>query len=143
MIYFDSCALIKLVGSEMESDALQAWVDNRPDEIMVTSELSCAEAPRAIRRNHHNDQGQPIDPAELAADLDEMAEVLRGVRFVEVDRTVLVRAGELGDPMIRTLDAIHLTSALELNAPSLEFVTYDRRLARAAEAAGLHVAAPA
>ena len=44
------------------------------------------------------------------------------------------------DPSLRTLDAIHLASALLVTAD--EFFCYDTRLARAAEAAALVVATP-
>nr|WP_322751153.1 MULTISPECIES: hypothetical protein [unclassified Frankia] len=40
------------------------------------------------------------------------------------------------------MDAIHLATALRLDAPSLVLVTYDKRLAAAASQEGLAVAAP-
>ncbi|PZS37575.1 MAG: VapC toxin family PIN domain ribonuclease, partial [Pseudonocardiales bacterium] len=46
-------------------------------------------------------------------------------------------------PMIRTLDAIHLASAAEFDPATLEFVTYDHRLAAEAQGAGIAVIAPA
>jgi predicted nucleic acid-binding protein len=59
-----------------------------------------------------------------------------------VDREILERAGEVNAAMIRTLDAIHLASALALAPAVTEFVTYDRRLAEIARAAGLVVVGP-
>lgn len=57
--------------------------------------------------------------------------------------TVADRAGALQPAQIRTLDAIHLASA-ELVADEIgAFVTYDFRVADAARALGLRVAAPA
>jgi predicted nucleic acid-binding protein len=44
--------------------------------------------------------------------------------------------------MIRTLDAIHLATALDLQASTIDFVTYDRRLAKLAEDAGFQVIGP-
>src|SRR5688572_724733 len=49
MIYLDSCALVKLIREESESLALQAWLDERADEVMITSELARAEVLRAVR----------------------------------------------------------------------------------------------
>jgi hypothetical protein len=46
------------------------------------------------------------------------------------------------DPVLRSLDAIHLATALQLGAPSLVFLSYDKRLSAAASQEGLTVAAP-
>ncbi|OZM82852.1 type II toxin-antitoxin system VapC family toxin [Pseudonocardia sp. MH-G8] len=142
MIYLDSCALVKLIRDEDGSDALQAWLDERGDELVVTSELAQAEVLRAVRRSNHNDQGALIDAAELAAELAEADDVLDAIAQVSIDRDLLARAGALELPMLRTLDAIHLVSALELASVGTGFVTYDNRLAAAARAAGLRVISP-
>jgi hypothetical protein len=55
----------------------------------------------------------------------------------------VVASAALGDPALRSLDAVHLATALRLDVPTLEFVTYDRRLSCAASDEGLAVAAPA
>ena len=142
MIYLDSCALVKLIREEDESEALQAWLDDRGSELAVTSELAEAEVLRVVRRNNHTDKGELIDPDELAADLVEAAGVLAAVGQIAVDRGVLERAGALEAPMVRTLDAIHLVSALDLEPVAAVFVTYDRRLAAAARETGLTVHSP-
>ncbi|MGH3872939.1 MAG: type II toxin-antitoxin system VapC family toxin [Pseudonocardiaceae bacterium] len=143
MIYLDSCALVKLVRTEDGSSALQEWLDDRRDELAVTSALSRAEVLRTIRRNNHRDTGELIDPAALAGELAEAAEVLAAVAQVCVDADILERAGALPAPMIRTLDAIHLVSAAEWDPSDVELVTYDRRLAAAAAGAGMTVVTPA
>lgn len=142
MIYLDSCALVKLIREEAESSALQDWLDEREGVPMVTSELAHAEVPRVIRRNNHTDQGELIDSAKLTADLAEARIVLAAVGSVVLDRELLARAGALGEPMVRTLDAIHLASAHEVDLAELDFVTYDHRLAVVAGNAGLRVVAP-
>lgn len=142
MIYLDSCALVKLIREEDESAALQAWLDERADEVMVTSELARAEVHRVIRRNNHSERGELIDAEKLSADLDEAVAVLEAVTQVVVDRKVLDRAGALEAPMVRTLDAIHLATALDLQASTIEFVTYDRRLAAVVRQAGLAAVSP-
>lgn len=50
--------------------------------------------------------------------------------------------GDLGDPTLGTLDALHLASALLLGDALTTLVTYDRRLAGAARDAGITVASP-
>lgn len=142
MIYLDSCALVKLIRAEDGSSALQEWLDERADELMVTSELSRAEVLRTVRRNNHRDTGELIDPAALNDELSEAAEVLAAVTQLAVDSEVLDRAGALTAPMIRTLDAIHLVSAAHWDPSDVELVTYDRRLATAAADAGMTVIAP-
>ena len=59
---------------------------------------------------------------------------------VAITDTVIERARELASGTLRTLDAIHLATALRVAAQ--RFLTYDRRLAEAASAAGLRVLSP-
>ncbi|MGH8966216.1 MAG: type II toxin-antitoxin system VapC family toxin, partial [Actinomycetes bacterium] len=141
VIYIDSCALVKLIRDEDGSAALQAWLDERADELVVTSELAQAEVRRAVRRSNHTDQGALIDADDLASELAEADDLLTAVSQISVDLELMERAGALEAPMVRTLDAIHLVSALELPS-TVEFVTYDQRLAAIARAAGLTVISP-
>jgi predicted nucleic acid-binding protein len=143
VIYLDSCALVKLVREEEWSNALQDWLDERADELTLTSALARAEVLRAIRRNNHTEAGDLIDADALAAELREASEVLASVVQLAVDDTVLDRAGDLIGPLVRTLDAIHLSSVAEFDPSHVVFVTYDRRLAAAAADVGLAVVAPA
>ena len=55
---------------------------------------------------------------------------------------VVESASRLPDPMLRSLDAIHLATALVLREDLEALVTYDERLADAAGAHGLTVASP-
>jgi predicted nucleic acid-binding protein len=59
-----------------------------------------------------------------------------------VSTRVLSDAALLEQPFLRTLDAIHLATAAGIRASLSAFVTYDKRLAAAAEDAGLPVASP-
>lgn len=142
MIYFDASALVKLVRAEEFSPALQAWIEQRADELQVTSALSRAEVLRAVRRANHTGSGELIDPAALDVELAAAAEVLAAVGQITVDDRVLDRAGAIDSPMIRTLDAVHLASAAEFELSELVLVTYDRRLAVVAENLGIKVVAP-
>ena len=56
---------------------------------------------------------------------------------------MLTAAAEVGPPTLRTLDAIHLVTALSLRPNLAGVVAYDRALGEAARTAGLEVFAPA
>ena len=129
MIYLDSSALMKLVRREDETVALTEWLDLRADQPVVTSELGRVEVLRAARRVG----GHVVAEARaVVGDLD----------LVPLDRAVQDVVCDLGDPLLRTLDALHLASALLLGEGLTAFVVYDRRLAAAAQVAGLVTATP-
>lgn len=129
MIYLDSPALMKLIRGEDETDALLEWLSHRAQEPLITSELGRVEVLRAARR---------VD-AEVSA---QARSVVGTLDLVPLDRAVQDLAAELGDPSLRTLDALHLASAMLLSAELTAFVAYDLRLADAARVAGLDVQAP-
>jgi uncharacterized protein len=133
VIFLDSAALVKLVRVEPESAALVNWLNAHPGQPLVASALVEVEVPRALRRS------QPGVLAGVAATLAQL-------NRVEINAAVRATAGAYPDPMMRSLDAIHLATAELLIASGktlTAFVTYDQRLAAAAERAGLPVAAPA
>lgn len=85
--------------------------------------------PRAVRR-----AAPELVPAA--------AQVVAQISVVEPSMIVRARAATLDPPTLRSLDAIHLATALEARAELQALVTYDVRLAAAAEAEGLEVLAP-
>jgi predicted nucleic acid-binding protein len=105
---------------------LRAW------PIRVSSALSLAEVPRALRRAGFS-----------AAARRRAREVLARINLVDIDRRVLSGAAALDPAELRTLDAIHLATALSIREDLHAVVTYDRRLTAAAERAQLEVMAPA
>ncbi|WP_261553567.1 type II toxin-antitoxin system VapC family toxin [Frankia tisae] len=129
MIYLDSSALVKLVHPELETRALRSWLAARPG-VSVSSALATLEVTRALRRS---------DPAALP----RVPGVLARVTLVPIEEPILVSAAALADPLLRSLDALHLATALRLDAPSLVFISYDKRLSAAAAQERLHVAVPA
>lgn len=130
LYYLDASALLKLVVEEPESPALMADAAAWPH--LVSSSLVRVEVPRAARR--------------VSADVAVVARarhVVGSVGLLPLDESVLRRAAEAAPPSLRSLDAIHLASALSLGEDLAAMVVYDRRLADAAEAAGLTVLVPA
>lgn len=129
LVYLDSSALVKLVIREPESVALMEFLRERPDR--VSSVLALAEVPRALRR------------ARFGAVARRRArEVLARVAMVDIDRRILTAAAAIDPATVRTLDAIHLATALALREDVVALVTYDRRLAMASERADLQVLTP-
>jgi predicted nucleic acid-binding protein len=129
--YLDASALVKLATPEAETHALRAELVTY--EARVTSRLATVEVARALRRRG----------AARAGLGDAVAEVLSGLAIVELDRSIGEFAGRVDPPTLRSLDAVHLASALSLGSELGALVTYDARLADAARAAGLEVIAPA
>ena len=105
------------------------FLREHPDR--VSSALALAEVPRALRRARFG-----------AAERRRAREVLARVALVDIDRRALTAAAAIEPPTVRTLDAIHLATALALHEDLAALVTYDRRLAVAAERADLPVQAP-
>jgi uncharacterized protein len=134
LFYADASALVKLVRDEPESDALRAYLE---DADVISSELVLTEIPRAIRRAAADDPQLPLDTL-----LERAGELLDAAALLPLDRALLITAGGLDEPALRALDAIHVTSALDL-VPFDAFVSYDERQSAAARLAGLRTIAPA
>jgi uncharacterized protein len=129
VIYLDTSAFVKLIWSERETPALQAFLAERQELLLVSSSLLLVEARRAVLR-------------EDAAQLPRADLLLTRIGQVSVTRAVLEAASRLPDPAVRSLDAIHVATALQLRPDLDALVTYDRRLTAAAEQQGLPVAVP-
>lgn len=129
LAYLDSSALVKLVVHESGTGELRAWLSSHP--AVVSSALAVTEVRRAIGRL--STRRSLSDRARL---------VLDGVALLAVDNAILEVAAGLKPPELRTLDAIHVASALSLGTELLAFVTYDDRQAGAARRAGLPVMRP-
>ena len=134
LFYADASALVKLVRDEPESPALRAFVD---DADLVSCELVLTEVPRAIRRAAAHDTRLPLDLL-----LDRAEETLQAIALLPLERALLLLAGALQEPALRSLDAIHVAAAASVS-PIDAFLSYDERLAAVARLAGLRTVAPA
>jgi predicted nucleic acid-binding protein len=143
MIYFDTCALLKLIRSDAASGALGAFIDARPETRWFSSEVATTELARTVRRLNHDDHGRLIDDARLRVELGHAENLCAQLDLIAVSSRVLREAGEIEQPFLRTLDAIHLAAAVSMGAALSAFITYDKRLAGAAQEAGLPVLSPA
>jgi predicted nucleic acid-binding protein len=129
--YVDASALVKLVLSEPESEALSRHL--QAFDSALTSRIATIEVPRAVQRVVE------VTPAHEAA----MAAVWEAATIIELDASLAGEASRIGPAALRTLDAIHLATALAVGDELDEVITYDARLADAARAHGLTVVAPA
>lgn len=125
--FLDSSAVTKLVVVEQESAVLARRLSG---EHMVGSALLVPEVARAVRRV----VGRLRDTL--------LADVLALIDLVAVDRALLAAAAELELASLRTLDAVHLASALALGDRVGVVIAYDERLLDAARTAGLAVERP-
>lgn len=129
MIYLDSAAAVKLVHAEPESQALRDWLDERADSPWTSSTLLEVETFRALAR--HTPEA-----------ITRLHQLLDLIDLVEIGPAIRIRTQTIRPATVRTLDAIHLATALHLHPAPTSFVTYDKRLAEAANQAGLIVAMP-
>lgn len=127
--YLDASAIVKIIAAEPESEALVAYLGQVPAQT-VTARIGMVEVMRAAAR-HGN-----VDVRRALSVLDALA-------YIELTSEVAMRAGGLAPTSVRSLDAIHLASALGLRRELTAFVTYDERLADAARVHGLPVMSPA
>lgn len=127
IVYVDTSALMKLVRPEEHSAALRGWLAAH-DPTLVTSTIGAVELRRAAAR-----VGASSVPVAEA--------VIARTRLVQAQPATLDLAARLAPPALRTLDAIHLATAVMIG--DLDAVLcYDRRLGAAFERIGITVEAP-
>jgi predicted nucleic acid-binding protein len=129
VIYLDSSALLKLLHEEPESAALANWLTEQAGSPLLSSELARVEVIRACRQ---------INPDVLP----EARALLAGLDLIPLADAVISEAADVGETTLRSLDAIHLASALSIRDDLSAFIAYDHRLGDAASAAGLQLLAP-
>ncbi|MFY9809043.1 MAG: PIN domain-containing protein [Pseudonocardiaceae bacterium] len=128
ILYIETSAAAKLLVDEPASCRLAARLDDSVDrdDVLLSSMLLETELRRLAVR---------VELAQTA-----VTHLLDRFDLVETDRTLYREAGLLPGRHLRSLDALHLAAALRIGADVM--VTYDRRQADAADAAGLPVLAP-
>jgi predicted nucleic acid-binding protein len=119
---------VKLLVPEAETDALARALEAHAGRL-VTSEVSEIEVGRAAAR-----YGVSRERAEAA---------LARFALLALDDGTRSAAVRLEPAELRTLDAIHLATALNVGDSLAGFVCYDARLATAANRAGMAVLTPA
>lgn len=125
--YLDSSAIVKLVIAEPESARLRQHLRGRRP--LVSSALARTEVLRALL-------GEGPEATDRAQALLGRLDLLR------INDRVLGSAGALLPAQLRSLDAIHLASALRLGNDLSSLVSYDDRMLDAARHLGISIASP-
>lgn len=126
IVYLDSSALVKLFVNEPESEPLRRSVEGLAN--LTSSVIARVETSRAARA-----VGLPASAASAT---------LATVSLIPIDDAVIEAAVEVDPVTVRSLDSIHLASALSLGDQLGALVTYDQRMRIAAEQASIVTLAP-
>ena len=132
-VYVDSSALLKRVVDEANSAALIADLQTgvQRGDARVSSSLAWVEVTRALRAR--------LSDEVAAFELSDFA--LSGILEIPIDAEVVALARRLTPRVLRSLDAIHLASALLVDADVV--VAYNQRLLAAARDLGFSPSSPA
>jgi len=130
-LYFDSSAIVKVIQLETESPSLFEFLELHSEDQVVTSALARVEVARSL----------------YGADQNCFALMKRHfsrMMTIAIDAEILERAASmLPGARLRSLDAIHLASAMAVGDGLRSVVTYDARMLDAARVVGLRVSSPA
>ena len=126
MIYLDTSVALAELFAEDRRPAPEFWRGELVSSRLLEYELWTRVHGRRAAASH----GEAV------------REILAAVAFVELPPTVLERAVEPFPVPVRTLDAMHLATALFLagRRQGVKVATYDERMRGAARAVGLGVA---
>lgn len=124
--YLDTSAAMKLLVFEEESPAFVEAIDTEKP-LLTSSTLLVTELNRARQRR-------------ASLDASSVNDLLFRLQIFDLDRLAFQHAGTLPGKHLRSLDAIHISAAMLGGCTTM--VTYDHRMAEAAESSGLTVISP-
>jgi predicted nucleic acid-binding protein len=130
-LYLDPSAIVKLVQTEAETNALRRYLRRHRADQFVTSALSRVEVVRAVLLGG----SRAIEQARRQ--LSRLDQIVLGSALLDRAATLSPEAH------LRSLDSIHLAAAQVIGPELRAVVTYDARMVEAAENIGMTVVAPA
>lgn len=140
MRFWDSSAVVPLVCRETQSARCRAWL--RADPVVIVWAFAATEVVSALTRKRRDGTLKQEVFARARLRLDKLERSWSEV--IQYD-TVRARARRLLETHpLRAADALHLGAALvacEEHTTGVEFVTFDTRLAEAAEKEGFQILA--
>ena len=125
--YLDTSAFLKLLAEDNDSAAMREWAVLH--DSLWSSQLLRTEAVRAASR--------------LGISDDDVETALESVSLILPSVATFYTAGHLAPHSLRSLDALHLATALEMGDDLEGIVAYDERLITASRDASLVVVSPA
>lgn len=126
MYYLDASAILKLIIEEKESNKLEKFIKTKS----CTSKISRIEVMRVINRT--------IPEASESAQ-----QILARFDYVNITDLVIRTAESfLGLPTLRSLDSIHVASALSISNEIEGIISYDKKMITNAKSLGLLVYSP-
>jgi predicted nucleic acid-binding protein len=129
LYYVDTSAALKLLAEESCSKEFAEFYDNNAHASWVSSALLRIEVMRTVNR---------VMPAALP----DARDLLLVFDYISIDDDIVDAAMNEPGRMLRSLDAIHLSTARMLGTELDALVTYDERLAVAATDAGISLIRP-
>jgi predicted nucleic acid-binding protein len=129
LYYLDTSAAFKLLAAEQHADAFLAFYREHRNDEWVSSDLLRIELTRAVARHWR-------------ALIPDTQRLLDAFEYIQIDEDVVRTAMVEPDPPLRSLDAIHLATARLLGPELTALLTYDDRLAQAADDAAIPVHTP-
>lgn len=127
LLYLDTSAFLKLFVQEPASQlVLELCIANQGN--LVSSDLLLAETIGTLNSRD--------------LDVSHAKEALGTVHLMPIRRDILNKAADLSRYGLRTLDGIHLATALSVKSHLKALVTYDRKLGKVALEMGLRVIEP-
>lgn len=128
LIYADTSALVKLVQDEKESTGLREWLAGHKP-VVVTSDLTTTELLRVCRT--------------AAPDaLPQVMKMLTGLLRIPLSPSLCRSAGVSVPLPLKSLDALHIATAMLLGEEIQGVLTYDRQMIKGAHAVGLTTFSP-
>lgn len=130
LFYLDTSAAMKLLRRENETEALVRWQRSMTgqDYQIVSSDLIRTELMLAATR--------------YGVDATEVRRFIQALTLLRVTSALCEAAGRLAGLGVRSLDAVHLASALSLTDALDSLITYDEQLANASRKLGVATLSP-
>jgi uncharacterized protein len=127
--YIDTSAAFKLLAAEEHAEAFLAFYREHRHDAWISSDLLRIEVTRAVTRHWR-------------ALIPDAQRLLDAFEYIQIDEDVVRTAMVEPDPLLRSLDAIHLATARLLGEELTALLTYDDRLVKAAADAAIPVHTP-
>lgn len=129
LYYLDTSAAFKLLAAEEHAQAFLSFYREHRNDEWVSSDLLRIELTRAMARGWR-------------ALIPDAQRLLDAFEYIQIDEDVVRTAMVEPDPLLCSLDAIHLATARLLGPDLIALLTYDDRLAKAADDAGISIHTP-